>query len=131
MFQYRQVLVRLRAGDTARQIARSGLMGRDKAGELRTLAMSRGWLEATAELPDDQAIAAALRPARRASSTVSGVEPLREIVQRWVLAGVQSRAIHGHAGCTVDAISKASSSGSHIGDACSLKRGKGKKISTR
>ena len=35
MFQYRQVLVRLRAGDTTREIARSGLMGRDKAGELR------------------------------------------------------------------------------------------------
>ena len=35
MFQYRQVLVRLRAGDTVREIARSGLMGRDKLGELR------------------------------------------------------------------------------------------------
>ena len=75
MFQYRQVLVRLRAGDTTREIARSGLMGRDKAGELRTLALSRGWLDAGAELPDDQAIAAALKPARRASSTVSAVEP--------------------------------------------------------
>ena len=30
MFQYRQVLVRLRAGDSVREIARSGLMGRDK-----------------------------------------------------------------------------------------------------
>jgi hypothetical protein len=37
MFQYRQVLVRLRAGDTTRQIARSGLMGRDKAGERNRL----------------------------------------------------------------------------------------------
>ena len=35
MFQYRQVLVRLRAGDSVREIARSGLMGRDKLGELR------------------------------------------------------------------------------------------------
>jgi transposase len=94
MFQYRQVLVRLRAGDTTREIARSGLMGRDKAGELRTLALSRGWLDAGAELPDDQAIAAALKPARRASSTVSAVEPFREVVLRWVQAGVQSRAIH-------------------------------------
>ena len=34
MFQYRQVLVRLRAGDTVREIARSGLMGRDKLGAL-------------------------------------------------------------------------------------------------
>jgi transposase len=94
MFQYRQVLVRLRAGDTTRQIARSGLMGRDKAGELRTLALSRGWLQAAGELPDDEAIAAALKPGRRASSTISSVEPFRETLQRWVDAGVQSRAIH-------------------------------------
>ncbi len=94
MFQYRQVLVRLRAGDTTRQIARSGLMGRDKLGELRTLALSRGWLDSASELPDDEAIAAALSPGRRASSTISSVEPFRQAVQRWVDAGVQSRAIH-------------------------------------
>ena len=94
MFQYRQALVRMRAGDTTRGIARSGLMGRDKAGELRTLALSQGWLEAGAELPDDAAIAAALKPSRRACSTISCVEPFREVVQRWVDAGVQSRAIH-------------------------------------
>lgn len=94
MFQYRQVLVRLRAGDTTRLIARSGLMGRDKLGELRTLALSQGWLDSGNELPDDEAIAAALRPGRRASSTISSVEPFRQAVQRWVDAGVQSRAIH-------------------------------------
>ena len=33
MYQYRQVLVRLRAGDSVREVARSGLMGRDKLGE--------------------------------------------------------------------------------------------------
>ena len=42
MFQYRQVLVRLRAGDTVREIARSGLMGRDKLGELRVVAVAQG-----------------------------------------------------------------------------------------
>jgi len=31
MFQFRQILVRLRQGDTDREIARSGLMGRRKA----------------------------------------------------------------------------------------------------
>ena len=46
MFQYRQVLVRLRAGDTVREIARSGLMGRDKLGELRSVAQQHGWLDA-------------------------------------------------------------------------------------
>jgi transposase len=94
MFQYRQVLVRLRAGDTVREIARSGLMGRDKLGALRAVAEQQGWLDAGAEVPDDGTILAALGAGRRASSTVSSVEPHREVVKRWLEAGVQGRAIH-------------------------------------
>jgi transposase len=94
MFQYRQVLVRLRAGDSVREIARSGLMGRDKLGLLRQLALQQGWLAAEAAMPDDATMAAALGPGRRAASTVSSVEPLRAVVKRWCDAGVQGRAIH-------------------------------------
>ena len=94
MFQFRQALVRLRAGDTVREIARTGLMGRDKLGELVAMAREHGWLDASTELPDDQAIAEALKPRKRAASTVSSAEPLRAIVQRWFDAGVQGRAIH-------------------------------------
>lgn len=94
MFQYRQVLVRLRAGDTVREIARSGLMGRDKLGALRAVAEQQGWLDAGADVPDDEAIVAALGAGRRASSTVSSVEPHREVVKRWFESGVQGRAIH-------------------------------------
>ncbi len=35
MFQYRQILARMRQGDADRDIARARLMGRRKAGELR------------------------------------------------------------------------------------------------
>ena len=81
MFQYRQVLVRLRAGDTVREIARSGLMGRDKLAALRAVAERLGWLEAGAQVPDDASIAAALAElgkGQRASSTISSVEPHRD-----------------------------------------------------
>ena len=95
MFQYRQVLVRLRAGDSVREVARSGLMGRDKLGELRSVAVQHGWLDAACAVPDDAAIAAALGQGRRvASSTISSVEPHRAVVKRWFDAGVQGRAIH-------------------------------------
>ena len=94
MFQFRQVLVRLRAGDTAREVARSGLLGRDKLTELMRLAKAHGWLDASAELPDDAAIATAMAPRKRAASTVSSAESLREVVQRWFDAGVQGSAIH-------------------------------------
>lgn len=82
MFQYRQVLVRLRQGDTDREIARAGLMGRPKAARLRALAAAQGWLDPEAALPDDAAIAAVIGVARRARSSISTVEPYRALVER-------------------------------------------------
>jgi len=94
MFQYRRVLVRMRQGDSDRDIARAKLMGRRKAGELREVAWERGWLDAAAELPDDAAIAAALGEARRARSTISSLEPHRELIERWMAQDVSGVAIH-------------------------------------
>ena len=94
MFQYRQVLVRLRQGDTEREIARSGLMGRPKVKELRALAEREGWLAPEAALPEDQAIAQALGAARCSRSTVSSVEPFRALVERWAGQSVSGVAIH-------------------------------------
>jgi transposase len=95
MFQYRQALVRLRAGDSVREIARGGLIGRDKLAALRALAEQHGWLLAASELPDDAALAAAIGAGKRvAASTVSSAEPHRAAIERWIAAGVQGRAIH-------------------------------------
>ena len=43
MFQYRAALVRLRACDTDRDIARLRLMGRRKLAAFRALAGQHGW----------------------------------------------------------------------------------------
>lgn len=94
MVQYRHVLVRLYAGDSVREVARSGLMGRDKLSELRAVALQHGWLDAAADVPDDAMIVAALGQGRKvASSTICSVEPHRAVVKRWFDAGVQGRAI--------------------------------------
>lgn len=94
MYQYRQVLVRLKAGESVREIARSGLMGREKLAQLRVIADRLAWLDPGDELPSDEAIAEVMESGKRASSTVSGVEPFREVVRCWSSAGVQGRAIH-------------------------------------
>ena len=94
MFQYRGVLVCMRQGDTDREIARAGLMGRPKAARLRSLAADQGWLDPEAPLPDDATIAALVGAARRARSTISTVEPHRAQVERWVAGGVAGVAIH-------------------------------------
>ena len=95
MFQYRAVLVRLRQGDSDRDVARARLMGRPKVAALRALAIKHGWLVADAPLPEDAEIAAVIGRARRARSTISTVEPFREVVARWAEQGVGGVAIHG------------------------------------
>jgi hypothetical protein len=94
MFQYRQVLMQLRQGDSDRDIARSRLMGRPKVAALHGLGASRGWLAPEAPLPDDATLSAAIGQARRARSTLSTVEPYRAQVERWAAEGVGGIAIH-------------------------------------
>jgi hypothetical protein len=60
MYQYRQTLVRMRQGDSDREIARSKTMGRKKIAQVREVANARGWLAAGTDLPDDTVLAAAL-----------------------------------------------------------------------
>ena len=95
MYQYRQVLVRMRQGDTDREIARSGLIGRRKAGALRQMAESQGWLRPATPLPDDTTLAQALtRPLPLPASCVSSLEPLRAVITPWFDAGIQGTTIH-------------------------------------
>ena len=56
MYQYRQVLCRMRLGESDRTIAKAGLMGRRKAAELRSIALAHGWL-GQGPLPEDSRLA--------------------------------------------------------------------------
>ena len=53
MYQYSQVIYRMRLGESDRTIAKAGLMGRRKAAELREVAHEQGWMEETRPLPED------------------------------------------------------------------------------
>jgi hypothetical protein len=77
MFQYRAVVARLRAGDSDRQIEHQGLLGRQKAAQVRAIAQSQGWLEVGSVLPDESVLATALAAHSRSRNTVSTVEPWR------------------------------------------------------
>ncbi|MCM8594250.1 MAG: IS21 family transposase [Candidatus Accumulibacter sp.] len=105
MHHYRQALMRMRQGDSDRDVARSGLMGRRTAAALRTLAVEQGWLDPQRPLPDDATIADALAAPKRAKSTISGLEPLRGQIAAWHAQGVSAVVIlaalkreHGHTG---------------------------------
>jgi SagB-type dehydrogenase family enzyme len=71
---YRQILTRLRSGDTDRAIARSGLMDRRKVAALRRVAAHTGWLDPRNPLPEDAVIAAGLVSLDGKSSAESGAD---------------------------------------------------------
>lgn len=97
MYEYRQILVRMRLGDSDRLLAKARLVGRRKAGELRRVAQAQGWLKLDSPLPDDSRLAEVLQPApggeepRRSGSRV---EPYRAQVTAWWDAGIQATTIH-------------------------------------
>lgn len=95
MFHYRQVLVRMRQGDSDREIARSKTMGRRKIAQVREVAGERGWLTVAAPLPEDAVLAAAFeQPQTLPASCVSSLEPWRDLITRWHAQGVQGTTIH-------------------------------------
>ena len=57
MYEYHQALVRMRLGESDRQIAKTGLMGRRKLAQVREIAEKQGWLVAEVSLPSDAALA--------------------------------------------------------------------------
>jgi transposase len=94
MFQYRAVVARLRAGDTDRQVDQQGLMGRQKVAQVRAVALNQGWLEVGSVLPDESVLATVLAAHSRSRSTVSTVEPWRELIIAWHSQKVQGTTIH-------------------------------------
>jgi len=94
MYEYRQVLVRMRQGDSDREIAKSGLMGRHKAAKLRRIANEHGWLQADQSLPEDTVLAQVLLAKVVPPGPSSQVEPFREQIVAWKQAGIAGTAIH-------------------------------------
>ncbi|MGF6759676.1 transposase [Paraburkholderia sp. GAS42] len=96
VFEYRQVLVRMRQGDSDRDIASAHLMGRSKLKTVRQVALTHGWLEPGRPLPDDAELAGIFgRDPKVPRSRISTLEPFRDLVRGWFDAGVQGTTIFG------------------------------------
>lgn len=95
MYHYRQALVRMRQGESDRQIHATGLMGRRNLGLLRKQAQQRGWLDADHPLPPDAELAGVLRPPKPAHAGVrSSLEPYRTLIEKWTSEGIDGTTIH-------------------------------------
>ena len=93
MYQYRQVICRMRLGESDRTIARAGLMGRRKAAELREIACEQGWLR-EGPLPEDTELATFFQPKKQINPPVSLLLPYEEQVKNWWEQGIQGTTIH-------------------------------------
>ena len=94
MYEYRQVIVRMRLGESDRAIAQTGLMGRKKARGVRDQASSRGWLDPGNELPNDTELDACFGTATPRTQMTSQVEPYADQVKKWWGQSIQGTTIH-------------------------------------
>ena len=95
MYQYREIIHRLRHGQSERSIAKDGLGSRTKISEIRAIAQKKGWLDMSVLLPTDQELAEIFEKKSKAQQ-----EPLvrayADEIERWVKEGIQANVIHRH-----------------------------------
>ena len=90
----RELIHRLRSGDTERRIARDLHVSRPTIHKYHLLAEQHGFLAAGTPLPEDAVLLQALGPAPQPPRAASTVEPYRETVQTLLGQGVEMAAIY-------------------------------------
>jgi transposase len=85
----------MRLGESDRQIAKAGLMGRTKAAAFRRTAAFQGWLSTEHPVPDDAAFAEVFGKKSLALSPSSAlVAPHCDEITAWFEQGIQGTTIH-------------------------------------
>lgn len=89
----RDLVHRVRSGESDRRIARDLGISRTTVRKYREWADAQGYLQLDRPIPDNATLAAALGPGPQPPRATSSVEPYREIVQRLLDQGVEMTAI--------------------------------------
>lgn len=94
MHHYRQVIHRMRLGQSDRAIAKSKLIGRTKCAAVRAVAARKGWLD-SGPLPDDAQLAAVFEVDKSSNQNQpSLIQPHEKKVKQWVEQGIQATTIY-------------------------------------
>jgi hypothetical protein len=94
MYHYRQVIHRMRMGQSDRAIAQTKLIGRAKCAEIRVIAERNGWLS-PGPLPEDEALAEAFDKAPDHNPTHQSESlPYEQQIRQWFKDGVCGTTIH-------------------------------------
>ncbi len=94
MYHYRQVIHRMRMGQSDRVIAQTKLMGRAKCARVRAAAESQGWL-GEGPLPDDTVLSAVIERVPADNPTHRSLSlPYEGQIRKWIGDGVRGTVIH-------------------------------------
>ena len=94
MHEYRQIIVRLRLGETIRGLAQAGLASRKKIRVIHKIAIQQKWLDTQRDLPDDSELAKFFKQPSTTPVTQSSVLPYKKQVEEWCQQGIQGTTIH-------------------------------------
>lgn len=95
MYQYRQIITRLRMGDSVRELAREKLADRKTIGKIRDIAKIAGWLDSSHVIPEDDVLAPFFEK-RSPLNIQSLLHPHQEQIEQWCMQGVQASTIYSH-----------------------------------
>ncbi len=90
---YKDIIYRLRAGESERQIARDMGICRPTVHKYKLKAEAEGLLGGQ-EMPEEEKVRSSLGPAPQPPKITSSLEPYREVVQRYVDQGLEMTAIY-------------------------------------
>jgi hypothetical protein len=89
MYDYRQIIHRIRMGQTDREIARTKIIGRTKCGQIRAIAQDKGWLAEESPLPDDAALSEVFTNKASSNPThQSKCHSYEEQIKTWLSDGI-------------------------------------------
>jgi hypothetical protein len=94
MYEYRQVIHRMRMGQRDRAIAKSKLMGRLKCAQVRAVAEGKGWL-GDMPLPDDRELAKVFDSSKGTNPTRQSLSLAHEEqIKQWIGQGIWMTTIY-------------------------------------
>ncbi len=94
MHDFRHIISRMRLGESDRQIAKAGIMGRNKAADIREIAEKHDWLNPLSPFPSDEEISKILLNKSSLPSQPSSVDPFANEVKTWLEQRISGTVIH-------------------------------------
>ncbi len=93
MYQYRQIIFRLRQGESIRAISQAKLADRKKIRQVHRTAIDQGWLNLERDLPTDEELLKFFKPQGPIIFQPLAL-PYRDQIEAWVKQGIQASTIH-------------------------------------